>query len=337
VQLETPGNYARVLFADFSSAFNTMQRHVLVEKLQQLQVPTAIVKWVLDFLSDRWQRVRVAETMSTELVSNTGAPQGCVLSPFLYITYTNNCQCKENSCTCVKFADDSAILGLMSDDESERVYRAEVDKFTEWCTSHHLELNVTKTKELVVDPRRGENPIQPVTIGREDVEMVDSIRYLGLILDSDLSFKEQVAATQRKCQRRLYVLRRLRSFDLAPHLLLNLYRSIIEPLLTFCSTVFHHLLSVTERNKLIKIANSASKIIGLPVPSLSDINDKALLGKACAVSADTTHPLHEEFQLLPSRVRFRAPKFKKAKLRRSFIPNAIAALNSLTNSRGRSR
>jgi hypothetical protein len=42
--LETPGHYARILFADFSSAFNTIQRHTMVEKLQALEVPTAIVR-----------------------------------------------------------------------------------------------------------------------------------------------------------------------------------------------------------------------------------------------------------------------------------------------------
>ena len=51
--LETSGHHARILFVDFSSAFNTIQRHTMIEKLQQLEVPAQIIRWILDFLSDR--------------------------------------------------------------------------------------------------------------------------------------------------------------------------------------------------------------------------------------------------------------------------------------------
>ena len=225
----------------------------MVQKLQELQIPTQIVRWVLDFLTDRIQRVRVGHILSPEVRSNTGAPQGCVLSPYLYITYTNNCKCTNPNQSCIKFADDSAILGLMSDADSETEYRDTVDKFSEWCSDHHLELNVSKTKELVVDPRRGTHPVEPVVIGQESVEIVDSFRYLGVILDKDLTFKEHVVATQKKCHQRLHVLRKLRSFSLDPKLLLNLYRSIIEPLLTYCGILYHRSLSVAYGNKLKNI------------------------------------------------------------------------------------
>ena len=91
---------------------------------------------------------------------------------------------------CTKFADDSAIVGLLSDAESERSYSEDIVKFYDWCSNHYLELNVTKTKELVIDPRRGAPKVNPVTIGGEVVEMVDTFRYLGLTLDTSLSFKK---------------------------------------------------------------------------------------------------------------------------------------------------
>ncbi len=75
--------HVRLLFVDFSSAFNTIQPHVLVKKL--------ISEFKLDFLSDRIQRVRVNRTFSDTLITSTGSPQGCVLSPLLYILYTNDC------------------------------------------------------------------------------------------------------------------------------------------------------------------------------------------------------------------------------------------------------
>ena len=95
--METAGNYARILFIDFSSAFNTIQRHVMIDKLQKLEVPAALVHWVFNFLSNHPQCVRVGDIKSPVLVSNTGAPQGCVLSPFLYTLYTNDCRRVDSS------------------------------------------------------------------------------------------------------------------------------------------------------------------------------------------------------------------------------------------------
>ena len=89
---ETTGNYARILFINFSSAFNTIQRHVVIDKLKKLEVPTALGHWVFNFLSNRQQCVRVGDIKSPVLVSNTGAPQDCVLSPFLYTLCTNDCR-----------------------------------------------------------------------------------------------------------------------------------------------------------------------------------------------------------------------------------------------------
>ena len=54
----------------------------MIDKLQKLEVPAALVHWVFNFLSNRPQCVRVGDIKSPVLVSNTGAPQGCVLSPF---------------------------------------------------------------------------------------------------------------------------------------------------------------------------------------------------------------------------------------------------------------
>ena len=136
-----------------------------------------------------------------------------------------------------------------------------------------------------------------------------------------------MTAVQKKCQQRLHVLRRLRAFNLDPKYLLLLYRSIVESVLSYCSVCFFPLLSVTNRNKLIKISNTASKIIGLPTPALTDLNERATVRKARVVAADSNHPLHEYFEILPSGRRYRCLKCKKARYGKSFVPTAIKQLN----------
>ena len=117
--LEKNRNDARVLFIDFSSAFNTIQPHVMVQKLKNLNVRNDIIAWVLEFLTLRRQYVKLNDSLSELVQINTGAPQGCVLSPTLYTIYiyTNDYRSHKNNTIFIKFADESTIQGLLCDDE----------------------------------------------------------------------------------------------------------------------------------------------------------------------------------------------------------------------------
>ncbi len=89
--LENKNTYVRMLFVDYSSAFNTIVPATLVEKLQTLGLNRSLCSWILDFLTGRSQVVRMGNNTSSPLILNTGAPQGCVLSPLLYCLYTHDC------------------------------------------------------------------------------------------------------------------------------------------------------------------------------------------------------------------------------------------------------
>eukprot|EP00057_Strongylocentrotus_purpuratus_P005534 XP_003731185.1 PREDICTED: RNA-directed DNA polymerase from mobile element jockey-like [Strongylocentrotus purpuratus] len=72
--------YARATFIDFSSALNTIEPLILLQKLQQLQVQPSLILWLQDFLHERTQKVKVNGVLSDELITTIGTPQGCVLS-----------------------------------------------------------------------------------------------------------------------------------------------------------------------------------------------------------------------------------------------------------------
>ncbi len=76
--LEGKGSHARVLFVDFSSAFNTIQPHVLIGRL--LEELKLCIGMDLRLLTNRMQRLRINNTFSGQVTSSTGSPQGCVLS-----------------------------------------------------------------------------------------------------------------------------------------------------------------------------------------------------------------------------------------------------------------
>ncbi len=82
--LENKNTYVRMLFMDYISAFNTIVPATLVAKLQTLGLNRSLCSWILDFLTGRSQMVRMGNNISSPLILNTGAPQGCVLSSLLY-------------------------------------------------------------------------------------------------------------------------------------------------------------------------------------------------------------------------------------------------------------
>ncbi|KAI2649485.1 RNA-directed DNA polymerase from mobile element jockey [Labeo rohita] len=291
--LQTPHNFASVLFVDFSSAFNTIQRHLLIKKLQHLNVTPLLIHWINNFLSSRPQ---------TSSLPNT---------------------------TYYKYADDTAIVGLLKDNSSITAYHQSITDFTLWCSDNYLQLNTDKTKELVIHASKSPPGFTHITIHGQPVEQVSTFKYLGLTIDNKLNFNEHVTITQKRAQQRLYAIRKLRSLHVAPHLLLLLYKSIIQPLLLYCSPCFFTTLSVTSKNKLIKFSHLASKIIQLPTPSLTDANDTATTRLARTIASSPDHPLNRFFTLLPSGRRYRALDWKKAHFKKSFVPSAITALNKL--------
>ncbi len=123
--LDRPGTYLRILFVDFSSAFNTIIPNRLLPKLTKLSVPTSVCQWINSFLTHRQQLVRLGKFSSSTRTISTEAPWGCVPSPLLFSLYTNDCTSKDPSVKLLKFADDTTLIGLIQDSD-ESAYRQEV-------------------------------------------------------------------------------------------------------------------------------------------------------------------------------------------------------------------
>ncbi|KAK1788023.1 hypothetical protein P4O66_016497 [Electrophorus voltai] len=151
--LDKKGTYVRMLFIDFSSAFNTIVPQHLIGKLSLLGLNTSLCNWILDFLTGRPQSVQIGSSTSNTTTLSTGAPQGSIFSSLLFTLLTHDCAAMHSLNHIIKFADDTTVVGLINKD-NESAYREEVRELVSWCKANNLYLNVDKTKQMVVDFRR---------------------------------------------------------------------------------------------------------------------------------------------------------------------------------------
>ena len=220
-----------------------------------------------------------------------------------------------------------ALVGLLTDENSLSSYFCDVEKLREWCSESFLELNVKKTKELVFDERTDKSDFTPIKISDELVEVVENFKYLGTIIDSKLNFSDNTDMIYKKCQQRLFLLRKLKSFFVSPCVLQMVYMSLIESILTFNIGCWYGSLSYIDRKKLTRVVSLAGKIIGKEQASIETLYEKSVVRKATSITALSAHPLLFEFEKLPRGKRYRVPMCNK-KYKRTFVPSAISILNS---------
>ena len=242
----------------------------LVSQLSLLNVHPAVCHWVLNFLLHRPQSVKVNNSLSKPFILNTGAPQGCVLSPFLFTLFTNDCVSVDQSVLVTKFSDDTMVEGCI-ENVDETAYRDEVQRMVGWCADNNLQLNVSKTKEIIVNFHRKKTPIHPLSLNGVEVEQVESFIFLGTTISSDLSWGKNTLCITKKAQQRLYFLRQFRRFCIAQVIMIHFYHAIIESILTFSIVVWFSCADQEEKQQLEATVRGASRIIGSELPSIQSI------------------------------------------------------------------
>ena len=133
----------------------------------------------------------------------------------------------------VKFADDTAILGLLDGTcESFTLFLNEIERFVSWCARHSLHLNVSKTKDVIFDFIKNETDHPVIEIGGERVERVSDYKYLDVTVNERLDWSVHADNVLSKVNQRMYFVRKLNCFGIDRELV----HCSIERL---CSLCFH--------------------------------------------------------------------------------------------------
>jgi hypothetical protein len=143
--------------------------------------------------------VKVGNNISNLLILNTGTPQVGVLSPLLYSLLINDSMAMHASNSITKLADDTTVVSLITNND-ETAYREEVSALGVWCQKNNLSLNVSKTKEMIVEFRKQKREHPLIHIDTTAVEKVP-FKFLCVHIIDELKWSNHTDSVVKKAEK----------------------------------------------------------------------------------------------------------------------------------------
>ena len=196
------------------------------------------MNWVIDFLRNRQQRVKLSGVFSHWLDVPAGVPQGTRLGLWLFPAMINDLHLPEEFLVW-KFADDTTVSEVVPASKLSTLQQA-ADYIHDWSQENHLRLNPMKCKEIHTCFK----PTPPSFEGVE-FETVSLAKVLGITISSDLKWSAHIDSITTKAAKRLYLLRQLKRAGIATSHLVLFFCSIIRSVLEYACQVFHCHLPLT--------------------------------------------------------------------------------------------
>ena len=256
-----------LIFFDFSKAFDCIPHDKLLAKLKLAGVPDWIYAWISSFLLHRNFTVKINDSFSSSFPAPSGVPQGSVIGPLLFIFYVSDLPsfCSTPGVFLRLFADD-----LKAFSKDPLALQAFIDKLHAWCLLNGLSISLQKCSVMHFLPKLNIKTTyfyngQPFPI------CTSAVRDLGVMVDSDLTWKAHIkSVTSKAYKKRFLLFKSLKSTN--PSFLTKMYCCYVRPILEFASPVFNP----TQKGliaKLEQVQRSTTRLIFLRSPLLrSQVN-----------------------------------------------------------------
>ena len=257
--------FTAISMVDVTKCFDSINHELLLKKLDKYGIRGRENAWFRSYLKDRQQAVYCNSQLSSFLINHFGVPQGSILGPLLFLIFVNdivNCSVAPDSMTNL-FADDM-LNSASGNTPAEAKIKVEYNiiKLGEWYEKNRLALHPTKTKFMFIGSRDqiriNLDPL-PFYFKGNFVDKCDDAKYLGLIMEPNLSWNKQVANVVRKLNHQASILKNLSSVC-STNLLLTYYRAFIQPRIDYGITLWG-CTSLYNINKVQRVQNRIARRI----------------------------------------------------------------------------
>ena len=198
------GNNVDLVYLDFCKAFDKVPHCRLGKKLEAHGIRGEVKTWIVNWLSNRRQRVCVDGELSGWEKVSSGVPQGSVLGPVLFLIYINDLDDGIIS-KIAKFADDSKLGKSLCSAADIRLLEDDLSSLEEWSVKWQMIFNVDKCSVMHLGKSNTKNQYK---IGSDNLKSSDKERDLGVIVDKTMKFSEQVNSAVCKANATLGMIRR---------------------------------------------------------------------------------------------------------------------------------